>query len=59
MFPAVADANGVTLTPDLLAGVIDNPAMKQRDGLHPNAAGVKVIAERLAPVVARELARRA
>ena len=43
---------GVAVTPDLLAGVLDDPGMKQSDGLHPNPKGVRVIAERLAPVVA-------
>jgi len=56
IFPAVAKANAVAYAPDILAGVIDNPAMKQADGLHPNAAGARVIATRLAPVVARTLA---
>jgi acyl-CoA thioesterase-1 len=52
VFAEVARANAVPLSPDLLAGVIDNPAMKQSDGLHPNAAGAKLIASRLAPAVA-------
>jgi acyl-CoA thioesterase-1 len=48
----------VTLYPDLLAGVARVPALNQTDAIHPNARGVQVIAARLAPVVARELARR-
>jgi acyl-CoA thioesterase-1 len=59
LFPATAAADHVALAPDLLAGVMDRPEMKQADGLHPNAAGVKLIAARLAPVVARALAGRA
>jgi len=55
VFPAVAKAEHVPLYPDLLAGVELNPRMTQRDGIHPNAAGVKLIAARLAPVVARAL----
>ena len=58
VFAAVAQANRVALAPDLLAGVIDRPAMKQADGLHPNAAGARLIASRLAPVVAKALAAR-
>jgi acyl-CoA thioesterase-1 len=54
-FPKVAKAQGVALYPDLLAGVYGHPALIQRDGLHPNAAGAAVIAQRLAPVVARSL----
>jgi lysophospholipase L1-like esterase len=30
--------------------------LNQRDGIHPNAEGVAIIAARLAPVVARVLA---
>jgi hypothetical protein len=36
-----------------------NNALKQRDGIHPNAAGAAVIAARLAPVVVRALKARA
>lgn len=58
VFPAVAQARRAAFYPDLLAGVARNPALNQRDGIHPNAAGAKVIARRLAPVVARALAAR-
>ncbi|HEY1752268.1 MAG TPA: GDSL-type esterase/lipase family protein [Caulobacteraceae bacterium] len=56
LFPAVAAAEHTPLYPDLLAGV--GPALRQGDGIHPNAAGVKLIAARLAPVVARALRAR-
>ncbi len=55
LFPALARAERVALAPDLLAGVVDNRALVQGDGLHPNAAGVKILAGRLAPVVAKAL----
>jgi acyl-CoA thioesterase-1 len=55
-FDAVAKMKGVISYPNLLAGVAGNRALNQRDGIHPNAAGVKVIARRLAPVVAKALA---
>lgn len=57
MYARVARSEGATLSPDLLAGVLGNPAMLQADRLHPNAAGARLIAERLAPTVARVLAR--
>jgi acyl-CoA thioesterase-1 len=57
VFPALARQYGVALYPDLLAGVARNRALIQGDGLHPNAEGVQIIARRLAPVVARELAK--
>jgi acyl-CoA thioesterase-1 len=53
VFPAVAQAERALLYPDLMAGI--GPGLRQRDGIHPNAAGVKVIAGRLAPLVARTL----
>jgi acyl-CoA thioesterase-1 len=56
LFPMLAKAEHVSLAPDLLAGVIDNRALVQGDGLHPNAAGVRVLAGRLSPVVAKALA---
>jgi acyl-CoA thioesterase-1 len=58
IFPALAKAHGVALYPDLLAGVAQNRALNQRDGLHPNAQGVLVIARGLAPVVARVIRAR-
>ena len=59
LFPALARGNGVPLYPNLLAGVGQTPGLNQRDGIHPNAAGVKIIAARLAPVVAKALKSRA
>jgi acyl-CoA thioesterase-1 len=58
VFPAVARARGVTLYPNLIAGVARNPALNQADGIHPNARGAAIIAARLAPVVAKALAAR-
>ena len=45
----------MTLYPDLLAGVAQTAGLNQADGLHPNPRGVKIIAARLAPAVARAL----
>jgi acyl-CoA thioesterase-1 len=55
VFPAVAKRRKVALYPNLLAGVGQVPRLNQRDGLHPNAQGVKIIAAGLASVVARAL----
>ncbi|HEY8573695.1 arylesterase [Phenylobacterium sp.] len=55
-FSSVARKHGVLFLPDLLAGVALNSRLNQPDGIHPNAAGVTVIARRLAPVVAKGLA---
>lgn len=57
-FQAVARRHGLVFVPDMLAGVALNPQLNQSDGIHPNAAGVGVIARRLAPYVSRALAAR-
>ncbi len=49
VFPRLAEKHGVAFYPFLLDGVAMDPALNQDDGVHPNAAGVEVIAERLAP----------
>ena len=53
VFPRVARATGATLTSDLLAGV--DPTLRQADNLHLNRGGVRLLAERIAPAVARAL----
>lgn len=58
VFPAVAKAHGALLYPNLLAGVAQVARLNQRDGFHPNAQGVIVIAQGLAPVVAGALKTR-
>ena len=56
LYGRLAKAHRLTLYPDLLAGV--GPALRQRDGLHPNAQGAQVIAAGLAPVVLAALKAR-
>ena len=55
VFPAVAKGQHANLYPYLLDGVGGDPRLNQPDHIHPNPAGVKIIAQRLAPVVARAL----
>ena len=57
-FAAAAERHDVIFLPDLLHGVVLNPDLNQSDGVHPNAAGVAVIARRLAPLVAQGLKSR-
>jgi acyl-CoA thioesterase-1 len=45
MFPALAREYGVGLLPFLLDGVAGRPALNQADGMHPNDAGEKIVAE--------------
>jgi acyl-CoA thioesterase-1 len=51
IYPALATAHSVALYPFILDGVALQPALIQPDGLHPNAAGVKIIVERILPSV--------
>jgi acyl-CoA thioesterase-1 len=61
MFADLAERNKAALVPYLLQGVAGDPSMNLSDGIHPNAAGQKVLAETvwhvLEPVV-REVASR-
>jgi acyl-CoA thioesterase I len=57
VFPAVAARYDATLYPFLLDGVVTDPALNQEDGIHPNAAGVKVIVERMLPYVLQAIQR--
>ena len=49
VFPALAEKHGVPLVPFLLNGVFGNEAMLQRDMVHPNAAGARLIAANIWP----------
>lgn len=55
LFSALAKSEGVAFYPFLLDGVALNPRFNQVDGIHPNPAGVKIIAARLAPAVVAAL----
>ena len=51
IYPELAARHGALLYPFLLDGVATVAALNQADGLHPNAAGVEVIVERILPSV--------
>jgi acyl-CoA thioesterase I len=57
IFSDLAQARHVPLYPFFLEGVAMQPRLNQPDGLHPNAQGVAVLADRIGPVVARLVAR--
>lgn len=59
MFADLAATNRAALVPYLLQGVAGNPSLNLPDGIHPNAAGQKILAEnvwRVLEPVAREVA---
>ena len=45
LFPELAKANDILLIPFLLEGVGGEKALNQDDGIHPNEAGAKIVAE--------------
>lgn len=57
----IAKSRGLTLMPFLLDGVAGKPEMNQEDGVHPNVAGEKIVADNvwrvLKPVVEGVYAR--
>ena len=57
IFAELAEKHGALLYPFFLAGVALDPKFNLQDGLHPNAAGVQIIAERILPKVEELLAR--
>ena len=51
IYPEIAARHRAVLYPFLLEGAATVTALNQADGLHPNAAGVEVIVERMLPSV--------
>ena len=59
MFADIATRNNAALVPYLLQGVAGDPSLNLSDGIHPNAAGHKILAEnvwRVLEPIAREVA---
>jgi acyl-CoA thioesterase-1 len=57
IFPDLARAHDLLLYPFFLDGVALNAALNLADGMHPNARGVSVIAERILPTIEAALAK--
>jgi len=53
-FQAIAKRHGALLIPDIMKGILSDPALKL-DPIHPNARGQRLIAERVAKVMRRLL----
>lgn len=45
LFPQLATKNNIGLVPFLLQGVGGDPKLNQGDGIHPNPAGAKIVAD--------------
>ncbi len=57
IYPDLAEQYGTLFDPYFLEGLIGEPEFFQEDGLHPNAAGIARIVERLGPLVLELIAR--
>ena len=56
IYPRLAEKYGVMLYPFFLDGVAANQNVLLEDGMHPNAAGIDRIVERMLPVVEQAIA---
>jgi acyl-CoA thioesterase-1 len=52
VYPALARKYGTSLVPFLLEGVAGIEALNQRDGIHPNVEGARLVADRVWSVLA-------
>jgi acyl-CoA thioesterase I len=57
VFPRIAERRGVALYPFFLDGVAGKAELNQPDGIHPTAAGIEIIVERILPTVTDWLER--
>jgi acyl-CoA thioesterase-1 len=57
IFPDLAQKHSVHFYPFFLDGISAKPAFNQADGMHPNADGVAIIAERMVPFVIKALGK--
>jgi len=57
IYPALAQQYGVALYPFFLDGVAADPKLNQKDGMHPNEAGVEIIVARMRPAVEALIAK--
>jgi acyl-CoA thioesterase-1 len=55
IYPDLAKKFGLPLYPFFLQGVVGRRDLQLPDGIHPNAQGIKAVAQRIAPMVGREL----
>ena len=53
IYPKLAQRYGALLYPFMLDGVAMDAKLNQADGIHPNPAGVKIIVDKMLPLVER------
>ncbi|HEU0043277.1 MAG TPA: arylesterase [Sphingomonas sp.] len=58
IWPDLAKQHGAALDPFILEGVIGDPALMQADRVHPTREGVRIIADRVTPLIADAVAAR-
>ena len=58
IYPRLAETHDLVLYPFFLDGALQDPALMLPDGIHPNAAGVETMVERMLPTVIRFLEER-
>jgi len=56
IYPSLAEKYGVALYPFFLDGVAADPALLLEDGMHPNAAGIDRMVERMLPAIEKAIA---
>lgn len=56
IYPTLAKKHGTAFYPFFLDGVAMDPALNQKDGIHPTAEGIAVIVKRMLPTVIGALA---
>jgi acyl-CoA thioesterase-1 len=55
IYPELAERNDLTLIPFLLEGVAGVDSLNQGDGIHPNVAGERIVAENVWRVLVGEI----
>ncbi|MGA0347002.1 MAG: arylesterase [Alphaproteobacteria bacterium] len=53
VYPSLAKKHSLPLYPFFLEGVVSEPGLNQKDGIHPNSRGVGKIVEQITPYVLR------
>ena len=53
VYPSLAKKHSLPLYPFFLEGVVSEPSLNQKDGIHPNSRGVGKIVDQITPYVLR------